>query len=99
MKKKIKKAKNVRQIKATGAGLEGFMDWVDLISSEPTEEREDDMSSLAGGFITRMCKQAASAQRETTFSSEGLDDKQPKWSGLDGEVQKSSAVITMDSPE
>ena len=37
---KIKKAKKVGQIKAVGAGLEGFEDWVDLISSEPVEGRE-----------------------------------------------------------
>ena len=30
------------------------MDWVDLISSEPTEKREDDMSNLAVAFATWM---------------------------------------------
>ena len=45
-KKKRKKAKKVGQIKAIGAGLEGSVDWVDPISSEPAEEREEDMSSL-----------------------------------------------------
>ena len=39
--------KKVGQIKATGTGLEGFVDLVDPISSEPAEERDDDMSSLA----------------------------------------------------
>ena len=72
---------------------------MDSISSEPTEEREDDMSSLAVGFAAQMRKRAASAQRETTSGFEGLDGKQPKRSGLDGVVQKSPVVITMDSPE
>ena len=39
-------------------GLEGFVDWVDSISSKLVEEREDDMSSLAAGFDVRMCKRA-----------------------------------------
>ena len=30
------------------------MDWVNPISSEPIEEREDDMSNLAAGFATWM---------------------------------------------
>ena len=56
MKKKRKKTKKVRQVKATNFGLEGFVDWVDPISSEPVEEREDDMSSLAAGFTAGMRK-------------------------------------------
>ena len=46
-KKKGKRGKKVGQVKDTGAGLEGFVDRVDPIASEPVEEREDDMSSLA----------------------------------------------------
>ena len=65
-KKKRKKAKKVGQIKATRAGLEGFMDWVDPISSEPTKDGEDDMSSLTVGFVAWIRKQAASAHGETT---------------------------------
>ena len=42
------------------------MDWVDPNSSDPVEEREDDMSSLPVGFATQMIKRAASAQGETT---------------------------------
>ena len=61
MKRKRKKAKKVGQIKAVSIGLEGFMDWVDLISSEPVEEREDDMSILDARFVARMRKQAISA--------------------------------------
>ena len=49
-KKKRKKAKKVGQIKATGTVLEGFVDWVDLISNETIEEGEEDMSSLTAGF-------------------------------------------------
>ena len=56
MKKKRKKAKKVEQTKVVSVGLEGFMDWVDPISSEPAEKREDDMSSLLVGFATRMHK-------------------------------------------
>ena len=75
------------------------MDWVDPISSELVKENEDDMSSLAFGFVSRMHKRVASAQRETTFSFEGPDDKRPKQSGPEEEVQKSSVVVTLDSPE
>ena len=39
-------------------GLEGFVDWTDPIASELAEEGKDDMSSLAVGFVTWMCKRA-----------------------------------------
>ena len=70
-KKKRKKAKKVGQIKAADAGLDGFVDWVDPISSEPAEEREGDMSCLVVGFYARMRKWAGSAQGETTPGFEG----------------------------
>ena len=57
------------------------------------------MSSLVARFATRMYKRAASGQRETNSSSEGPYDKQPKQSSPDREVQKSPAVITVDSLE
>ena len=57
------------------------------------------MSSLAARFAARMCKRGASAQRETTSGSLGPNDKRPKWSDPDGEVQKSPVVIIIDSPE
>ena len=38
------------------------------------------MSSLATRFVTRIHKQVASAQRETTSNSEGPDGKRPKGS-------------------
>ena len=38
------------------------MEWVDLTASDPDEEREDDMSSLATGFFVRIRKWAASSQ-------------------------------------
>ena len=64
-KKRRKKEKKLGKAKAAGEGLEGFVDWVDLITSEPIkerdDERDDEMSSLAVGFIVRMHKQAASA--------------------------------------
>ena len=39
----------------------GFLDWLDPIASEPVEEREEDMSSLVVGFVTRMHNCAESA--------------------------------------
>ena len=75
------------------------MDRVDPISIEPIEEREEDMSSLAAGFTTWICKQSTSAQRETAFSSEGPGGKRLKPSGLDEEAQKSPTVIIVDSLE
>ena len=60
-KKRKKKVKNGGQTKSTSAGLEGFVDWTDPIASEPTEDGEDDMSSLAIGFVAQMPKRAASS--------------------------------------
>ena len=37
------------------------MDWVDPNASDPAEEREDDMSSLAARFAAWMLKRATSA--------------------------------------
>ena len=51
---KRKKAKKVRQTKAVGTGLKGFVDWVDPISSEPAKGREHDMSNFAAGFTAWM---------------------------------------------
>ena len=75
------------------------MDWVDLNSSEPAEEREGDMSSLAAGFAAWMCKRAMSAQGETTPDCKVSSGKRPKRSGQDEEAQKSLVVITVDSPK
>ena len=75
------------------------MEWADRISSKQVEETEEYMSSLVAGFAARMRKRAASAQRETISCFERPDGKQPKWSSLDGGVQKSPAVITMKSPK
>ena len=72
---------------------------MDPISSEPYEEREDDMCSLDAGFVEWMRKRAASAQRETTFGFEGPDAKIPKRSDPNGEVQKSLAMINVVSLE
>ena len=76
MKKKKKKKKG--KIIAAGTGLEGFVDLVDPNTSDPTEEWEDGMSSLATGFSARMWEQGASAQRETTPGSEVSGKKHPK---------------------
>ena len=57
-----KKAKNKKgkitteQVKAVGAGLKGFVDWLDPLVIDLTEEREEDMSSLAIKFTARMRK-------------------------------------------
>ena len=51
------------------------MDWVDPISSEPAEEREDDMSNIAVGFATWMhfqAKQSPQAGADFTTSSRVL---------------------------
>ena len=50
-------------------GLQGFMDWVDPISSKSAKETKGDMSSLATRFSMQMRKWATSAQGETTPSS------------------------------
>ena len=55
--KKNKKGKII----VAGAGLEDFVDWVDPNASSPTEEMEDNMSSLADGFTARMRKWTTSA--------------------------------------
>ena len=62
------------------------MDRVDPIASDPTEEREDDMSSLVAGFSARMRKRAASAQGKTTPGFEVPGRKSPKRSGLNDKV-------------
>ena len=72
---------------------------MDLISNESAEEREDDMSSLTAGFVTRMCKRATSPQGEITPCSEVPSSKRLKWYGRDEKAQKSPAVITVDSPK
>ena len=59
---KRKKAKKVGQIKAVNAGPKGFVDWVDLIYSEPAEGRKDDMSNFATGFAVWMSPQAKGSQ-------------------------------------
>ena len=72
---------------------------MDPIANEPAEEREDDMSSITARFATRMCKWAASTQRETIPESEVPGGKCPQRSGLNDEVQRSPIVVTLDSPE
>ena len=45
-----KKKKKKGKIITSGAGLEGFVDWLDPNASDPVEKREDDMSNLAARF-------------------------------------------------
>ena len=102
VKKKGKKKKGritTGEVKAVDVGLEGFVDWLDPLDSDPTKEREEDMSSLATGFAARMRKQAVSAQREITRDSIIYGERHPKRSGPDEEAQKSPSVIIMDSQE
>ena len=71
------------------------------IASEPVEESEHDMSSLAIGFAARMLKRAASydCSRGNYPDFKVSSGKRPKWSGLNEEVLKSLVVITSDSPK
>ena len=62
-------------------GLEGFVEWVDSTASDPDEEREDDMSSLAIRFSVRMRKWAASSQGRLPPALKHLEE-----SALDGLV-------------
>ena len=57
------------------------------------------MSNLTTRFAARMFKRAADSHGKTTLDSEGLGDKCLRWSGLEYVAQKSSTVITVDSPE
>ena len=62
------------------------MDSTYPIASEPTEEMEDDMSSLVARFFAQMRKRAVSSQGETTPGSEVPGSKLPKLSGLNEEA-------------
>ena len=93
------KKKKKGKIIAPGAGLKGFVDWADSKASDPTEEKEDDMSSLVARFVAGMCKRAASAHGETTPGSKVSGGKRPKQFGPDEEAHKSSVVIALNSPE
>ena len=62
------------------------MDWLDLTTSDPTEEIEENMSSLAAGFAAQMHKREARSKGETTPGSEVSGGKGPKRSGLDEEA-------------
>ena len=52
LEKKEQDRKRVRQTKLADVGLEGFVDWMGILASEPAEEEE--MSMLAIGFTARM---------------------------------------------
>ena len=73
------------------------MDWVN--PTLPTGETQDDCPAPQIGFSARMCKQAVSAQGETTLDSEVPSGKCPKWSDLNEVVHKSSTEITSNSLE
>ena len=60
-KKKKKNAKKGGQTKVVIIGLKGFVDWTDPTTSEPTKERENNISSLVAGFAAQMRKRAMSS--------------------------------------
>ena len=72
-----------RQTKVAGARLEGFVDWVGIISSELAEEEE--MFRLIAGFAGRMRKRARGSEGESTPIS---DRKRPKQSSPDEDAKK-----------
>ena len=94
-----RKKKKVIRVKASGKGLEGFVDWTDPTVSESAKEREVEMSSLAAGFAAWLCKRAANAQGEVTPGSKGPNGKSSRLSDPEKETQKSPAVIAVDSSE
>ena len=51
-----KKKKKTKQSKVVGAGLEGFVDWINQRVSESAEEEKEEMSCLVSGFAARMRK-------------------------------------------
>ena len=55
---KRKKENKVGHIKAADTGLEGFVDWVDPTSSEPTEGRKNDMFNFVVGYALWIRPQA-----------------------------------------
>ena len=44
------------------------MDWLDITTSDPAKEKEEDMSSLTIGFVARIRKRAMSTEEETTLT-------------------------------
>ena len=97
--KKKKKKKKTKQDKVVCVGFEGFVDWMDPTISKSAEEREVEISSLAVGFVARMCKLAAKDQEKTTPSFVGPDRKHFKQSCPVEEVQISPTSISVDSLE
>ena len=86
--------KRAHQTKATDAGLEGFVDWSGVLSSESAEE--DEMSMLATGFAARMQKRIADLEDESAPTFEG---KRPRHSSLNEEALKDWVIIPVDSPD
>ena len=82
-KEEEKNRTRAHQTKLVGVGLEDFVDWMGIISSEPVEEEE--MSSLAAGFSVQMRKRVAGLEGETTPIYSG---KRLRWSSPDEEAQK-----------
>ena len=51
-----KKKKKTKQSKDVSAGLEGFVDWMNLGVSESVKEEEAEISCLVSDFAARMRK-------------------------------------------
>ena len=83
LKKKEGDRKRDQQMKKASVGLEGFVDWAGIVSSQPAEEEE--MSKLAVGFAAQMHKRAAGSEGGSTPI---VDGKRPKRSSPDEEAQK-----------
>ena len=94
-----KKKKKYGKAKATGEGLEGFLDRTNPAVSQSAEEIEAKMSGLFVRFATRMHKRAANTQERTTPDLEVPGDKRLRPSRFEEEVQADPVMITMDSPE
>ena len=61
--------KRAQQTKVASAGLEGFVDWTGILTSEYTKEEE--MFMITNGFATRMRKKVADLEDEYTPISNG----------------------------
>ena len=75
-----------------------WIGWIHSVVSLLRREKTICLASLLD-LTARMHKRATSAQRGHSSSFEGPDCKRPKRSSPSGEVQKSPALITIDSPE
>ena len=81
--KRKKKETRARKTKTISAGLEDFIDWVGVVTSEPAKEEK--MSSLVAEFSSWMRKRATVLEGKATSSFGG---KRPRRSSPDKEAHK-----------